>query len=149
MQECIGGILTTANIKSEFRVLVTGGRDYGRFWNGTEWVPNRRQLNRLRRTLDAALEGARSAGKDAIIIHGNARGADFLADQYAREKSLRVIPFPADWATHGRRAGPIRNKQMLDEGKPHVIIAFKGGNGTAHMMKIGREAGVPVYEVKE
>ena len=38
---------------------------------------------------------------------------------------------------------------MLTESQPHVIIAFKGGSGTAHMMKIGREAGVPVYEVKD
>lgn len=115
----------------EFRILVCGGRDYG---------SEDGQLNRLRRTLDAALEAARSAGKDAVIIHGNARGADFLADQYAREKSLRVLSFPADWNLHGRRAGPIRNIKMLTESHPHVIIAFKGGNGTAHMMKIGREA---------
>lgn len=124
----------------EFRILVCGGREYG---------SEDGQLDRLRRTLDAALEAARSAGKMAVIIHGNARGADLLADQYAREKSLRVIPFPADWDLHGRRAGPIRNKKMLTESQPHVIIAFKGGSGTAHMMKIGREAGVPVYEVKD
>lgn len=120
----------------EFRVLVCGGRDYD----------NR---ERVRRTLDAALEAAQSAGKVVVIIHGNARGADLLADQYAREKSLRVIPFPADWETHGRRAGPIRNIKMLTESLPHVIIAFKGGSGTAHMVKIGREAGVPVHEVKD
>ena len=121
---------------NEFRVLVCGGRDYD----------NR---ERVRRTLDAALEAARSAGKVAVIIHGNARGADLLADQYARERSLKVIPFPADWNLHGRRAGPIRNIKMLTESQPHVIIAFKGGNGTAHMVRIGKEAGVPVYEVKE
>jgi hypothetical protein len=121
---------------NEFRVLVCGGRDYD----------NR---ERVRRTLDAALAAAQSAGKVAVIIHGNARGADLLADQYARERSLKVIPFPADWNLHGRRAGPIRNIKMLTESQPHVIIAFRGGNGTAHMMKIGREAGVPVHEVKE
>lgn len=121
---------------NEFRVLVCGGRDYD----------NR---ERLRRTLDAALEGARVAGKVVVIIHGNARGADLLADQYAREKSLRVLSFPADWNLHGKRAGPIRNIKMLTESQPHVIIAFKGGNGTAHMVRIGKEAGVPVYEVKE
>jgi hypothetical protein len=38
---------------------------------------------------------------------------------------------------------------MLTESRPHVIIAFKGGKGTAHMVRIGKEAGVPVYEVKE
>lgn len=121
---------------NEFRVLVCGGRDYD----------NR---ERVRRTLDAALKAAQSVGKVAVIIHGNARGADLLADQYARERSLKVLSFPADWNLHGRRAGPIRNIKMLTESQPHVIIAFKGGIGTAHMVRIGKEAGVPVYEVKE
>jgi hypothetical protein len=38
---------------------------------------------------------------------------------------------------------------MLTSGQPHVIIAFKGGNGTADMIQQGKTAGVPVYEVKE
>lgn len=125
---------------TEFRILVCGGRDYG---------SEDGQLDRLRRTLDAALEAARSAGKMAVIIHGNARGADFLADQYAREKSLRVISFPADWDLHGKAAGPIRNKQMLDEGKPHAVIAFPGGAGTANMIKLAKNKGIPVLHVKD
>jgi hypothetical protein len=120
----------------EFRVLVCGGRDYSGYV-------------RLRRVLDAVHEGVRNEGKVLVIIHGNARGADLLADQYAREKSLKVLSFPADWTNHGRSAGPIRNKLMLTSGQPHVIIAFKGGNGTADMIQQGKTAGVPVYEVKE
>jgi hypothetical protein len=120
----------------EFRVLVCGGRDYSGYV-------------RLRRVLDAVHEGARAAGKVLVIIHGNARGADLLADQYARERSLKALSFPADWANHGRSAGPIRNKLMLTSGQPHVIIAFRGGKGTADMIQQGKTAGVPVYEVKE
>ena len=119
----------------EFRVLVCGGRDYSGY-------------DRLRRVLEAVHEGARNAGKVLVIIHGNARGADLLADQYAREKSLKVLSFPADWRNHGRSAGPIRNRLMLTDGQPHVIIAFKGGNGTADMIRQGKKAGVPVHEVK-
>jgi hypothetical protein len=37
---------------------------------------------------------------------------------------------------------------MLTDGQPHVIIAFPGGNGTADMIRQGKKAGVPVYEVK-
>lgn len=125
---------------TEFRILVCGGRDYG---------SEDGQLDRLRRTLDAALEAAWSAGKDAVIIHGNARGADLLADQYAREKSLRILSFPADWDLYGKAAGPIRNKQMLDEGKPHAVIAFPGGAGTANMIKLAKNKGIPVLHVKD
>lgn len=118
---------------TEFRVLVCGGREYA-------------DQVRLGRILDAALAGAQSAGKDLVIIHGNARGADLLADQYAREKSLRVIPFPADWDNHGKRAGYIRNKQMLDEGKPHAVIAFPGGIGTRMMVGLAKRYNIPTKE---
>ncbi len=82
------------------------------------------------------------------LIHGAARGADSMAGQYGAEMGLKVQAFPADWATHGRAAGPIRNRQMLVEGKPDLVIAFAGGRGTANMMVQAREAGVPVIEVE-
>ena len=136
---------------NEFRVLVTGGRDYGRQWNGTEWVEDPEQVNRLFEVLDKALRAATLAGKSFTLVHGGARGADALAGLWAsmREDDVTVRVYEADWNAHGRQAGPIRNKLMLTSEQPCVIIAFKGGRGTAHMMKIGREAGVPVYEVED
>jgi hypothetical protein len=123
---------------NEFRVLVCGGRDYD----------NR---ERLFAVLDKALRAATLAGKTFTLVHGGARGADSLSGLWAsmRKEHVEVRVYEADWKTHGKAAGPIRNIKMLTESLPHVIIAFKGGDGTAHMMKIGREAGVPVYEVKE
>lgn len=122
---------------TEFRVLVCGGRDYD----------NR---ERLFEVLDKALQAATMAGKSFTLVHGGAKGADSLSHVWAsmRQNDVEVRVYKADWKTHGRRAGPIRNKKMFTSESPHVIIAFKGGDGTAHMMKIGREAGVPVYEVE-
>jgi hypothetical protein len=125
---------------SEFRVLVCGGRDYG----------NR---ERLFRVLDEALQVATASGKTFTLVHGGAKGADTLADVWATERKIAdeggmVRVYAADWNTHGRKAGPIRNKLMLTESKPHVIVAFKGGRGTAHMMSISREAGTPVLEIE-
>lgn len=52
------------------------------------------------------------------------------------------------WEIHGQRlAGPMRNKQMLVEGKPELVIAFPGGTGTAHMCGIAEAAGVKVLKV--
>jgi hypothetical protein len=83
---------------------------------------------------------------DDVIIHGAAPGADTLAGQWAADKGIPVEAFPADWEKHGRAAGPIRNKQMLDDGKPDLVVAFPGGWGTANMCKQAREAGVRVLE---
>lgn len=84
---------------------------------------------------------------NVTIIHGNARGADSLADDYAVVNWTGLKVFPADWDTYGKAAGAIRNKQMLIEGQPDVVLAFPGGKGTAHMVRIAKKAGVEVVEI--
>lgn len=61
---------------------------------------------------------------NAVIIHGDARGADKLAGVSAQRHGLTVQAFPADWNTHGNAAGPIRNQQMLEQGNPSWVVAF-------------------------
>lgn len=80
----------------------------------------------------------------STIIEGEARGADTLARKYAEEHGIHVAPFPAQWDTHGKAAGPIRNAQMLREGQPELVIAFRGPNnrGTQNMIDQARKAGV-------
>ena len=41
----------------------------------------------------------------------------------------------------------IRNRRMLIEGKPDLVLAFPGGKGTANMVEISRKAGVKVVEI--
>jgi hypothetical protein len=50
------------------------------------------------------------------------------------------------WNKCGIGAGYFRNVQMLEEGKPDLVVAFLGGKGTAMMVKIARAAGVEVRE---
>lgn len=81
------------------------------------------------------------------IIHGGARGADSLADRFADENFIWCTEFKADWGKHGKAAGPIRNQQMLDEGKPDLVVAFPGGVGTADMVRRAKKAGVKTIEI--
>ena len=120
---------------SEYRVLVCGGRDYA----------DRQQLFEV---LDEELSAATVAGNSFILIHGGARGADSLSGSWAAERQVSdVRVYEADWNTYGRAAGAIRNRLMLTDGQPHVIVAFKGGKGTANMIQQGKKAGVPVKEI--
>lgn len=112
------------------RVLVCGGREYGA-------TPSERAAVV---TVLAALRG------DVTVVHGAAPGADSEAGQAAEILGLRVEKYPADWATHGKAAGPLRNQQMLDTGID-LVIAFPGGRGTADMKGRARLAGVVVLEV--
>ncbi len=38
---------------------------------------------------------------------------------------------------------------MLRDGRPELVVAFPGGKGTAHMVKLARAAGVTVLEPAE
>lgn len=83
-----------------------------------------------------------------VIIEGEARGADTMARLWAENRMVECIKFPAKWSEYGKAAGPMRNKQMLDAGRPELVVAFPGGSGTAHMVRIATEAKIPVLEVK-
>jgi hypothetical protein len=67
-----------------------------------------------------------------------------MAGEFAKWKGIAVKEYPADWQKHGKAAGPIRNRQMLEDGKPDLVIAFSGGRGTANMISQARAAGVKV-----
>jgi hypothetical protein len=109
-------------------ILVCGGRDYD------DW----------RRT-DAALSQLRKSYGSYTIVSGDACGADWLARAWAKYKNVPYKGYPADWKRHGKKAGPIRNQQMLDEERPSLVIAFPGGTGTADMVRRAKKAKVGVW----
>ena len=83
------------------------------------------------------------------VICGGARGADTLACEWARANNVEYIVYMADWQQHGRSAGPIRNKQMLDEESPDIVLAFPGLRGTANMVFQARNAHIPIIDVED
>lgn len=112
------------------RVIVCGGRTYSN-----------------RAMVFDVLDVAHAANPFEALIHGNAKGADQLADEWAAERHIKTLTFTPLWEEHGKAAGPIRNQKMLDEGKPHLVIAFPGGTGTEDMVRRANEARVPVCRV--
>jgi len=113
------------------RVLVCGGRDFSETQRACTC------LDRLR--VSHSIE---------TVIDGGARGADGIASFWARSRGLENVTFKADWRTHGKAAGPIRNQRMIDEGKPDLVVAFPGGRGTADMVRRAEAAGVPVIAAR-
>lgn len=56
-------------------------------------------------------------GRDNItIIHGGANGADKIAGEVARSRGVKVEVHPADWNRYGKRAGMVRNEEMVKSG---------------------------------
>jgi YspA, cpYpsA-related SLOG family len=74
--------------------------------------------------------------QDVEIISGMARGADRLGEKYAREKSLKLQKFLANWGKYGKNAGYLRNEEMARYAS-HAIIFWNGkSKGTAHMIEL-------------
>lgn len=72
-----------------------------------------------------------------------------MAQRYAVENDIPFRSFPADWKRYGKRAGPIRNIEMLHESNPDLVLAFKENfdwsftsGGTEHMVKISKAKGI-------
>ena len=120
------------------RCLVCGGRDFD---DRTLIYNTLYDLSELKDENDNWLPS------DIEIISGAAPGADSIALDWAVVNWCQFYEFPADWAKYGKAAGPIRNQQMIDEGKPDLVIAFRGGRGTADMIRRARKAGIEVREI--
>jgi hypothetical protein len=91
------------------RVLVCGGRNFAD-----------------QALLDATLDRLMKRYSIDAVIEGNGRGADRMAGYWARKNGIDNLKFPADWNRHGHAAGPIRNQQMIDQGRPDLGDRFPG-----------------------
>lgn len=112
------------------RVLVCGGRDY-------------EDRAKVFKTLDDLHRDT----KIKCVIVGGAPGADRLGYEWAQKYRIPIRVFPADWNGHGKAAGPIRNQEMLDQGKPDLVVAFPGGRGTNNMTVLAKAADVSIMDV--
>jgi hypothetical protein len=82
----------------------------------------------------------------SLLIEGGASGADAFARRWAFQRGIKVATYTPDVERYQHRAVAVRNAQMLREGCPELVIAFRGGHGTAHMVTIARAALVPVLK---
>lgn len=69
-----------------------------------------------------------------------------MSGQVAAELGVPTIACPADWRARGKRAGAIRNREMLRH-KPDIVVAFAGGRGTADMVSVAARAGINTYRI--
>lgn len=113
------------------RVLICGGRDYTNY----------------RHFATVMCDQQKEFGTFTVIIHGGAKGADWCAHLFAGN-GRQELTYRAEWEKYGSSAGPIRNQQMIDEGRPELVIAFPGGRGTADMVRRAKTAGIELVEVK-
>lgn len=86
-----------------------------------------------------------------VLIEGEAPGADVISKEVILDLGFpanRILKFPANWTKFHKAAGPIRNQQMLIEGRPTLVLAFhddlEKSKGTKDMHDRAKKAGINV-----
>lgn len=86
------------------------------------------------------------------IVSGHARGADLLAENFAKKFSIKNTIFPADWELYGKSAGFIRNAQMIEYilNDTGLVVAFWDGksNGTRHTINLAKKKNIETIVIK-
>jgi YspA, cpYpsA-related SLOG family len=122
--------------QSNFVILVCGDRNY----DDVE-------------TITSVLNMYRQRHGSITIIQGAYSGADTISIAYAEYSKIECKSFPPKWKQHGKEAGSIRNKQMIEEGNPSLVIAFhsnfKSSKGTEDVIRRAIEHNIPVMLVSD
>ena len=115
----------------ETKVIIAGSRTFHNYNKLEE------ECNRILKDKD-----------DVEVVSGRAIGADMLGEIYADENKHSVKHFPADWNTHGKGAGFIRNGEMAKYA--NMLIAFWDGEskGTKHMIETAQKKGIKTYIIR-
>lgn len=122
-----------------FRVLVSGSRVFA-------------DATLMRNALLTALRYAN--GRPLTIVHGGAAGADTLAVTIGMQCLPADTVFeahPADWSSHGRSAGPLRNAHMVSLGADLMLAFFVSGvdsRGTAGCVALASGSGIPIIRLR-
>lgn len=118
-----------------FRLLITGSREF-------------KDTAKMEEALSLAAKEA--AGRPITLVHGDARGADRLAEEVAKRilpADTKIEKHPADWSGLGKGAGMARNSEMVKATADLVLAFFVKGieaRGTGDTVKKAEEAGYKV-----
>ncbi len=79
--------------------------------------------------------------KPSLVIFGDCTGVDTDAKNICEKLKISYKVYPANWKKYGLKAGPIRNKDMIDT-NPNLVLAFhsnintsKGTKNTVNLAK--------------
>lgn len=81
------------------------------------------------------------------VVTGGAKGADSLGERWAKDRNIPCRVFLPDWKVYGRKAGLLRNLDIIKN--CDVVVAFWDGKskGTQHSLKEAGKLGIPTVTV--
>ena len=106
------------------RLLITGSRG----------IPPAYTYERFQNDLEKELKGQ----LPDVLLNGCAAGIDEWARTWAVAHDIPIKSYPAEWTKHGKKAGILRNVQMVDAAS-HVVGFWDGKSpGTRQCVNYAR-----------
>lgn len=79
------------------------------------------------------------------VVSGTCRGVDVMGEDWGRANGVPVRQFPADWLTHGRVAGELRNRDMANYADGLILLWDGKSPGASCMLREANKAGIKVH----
>jgi hypothetical protein len=89
--------------------------------------------------------------KVTMVVSGGAKGADSFGEKWANENNIQTLIFKPDWNKYGKKAGHLRNTDIIDN--CDMCIAFWDGKSTGtkdsikKAKKMGKEILIVNYRI--
>lgn len=80
-----------------------------------------------------------------VILSGNAKGVDKLGEKYARINGIPLEIYPAHWTSFGKKAGMIRNEQMISNADALFCLWDGKSKGTNHIINLAKADKLKVF----
>ena len=82
--------------------------------------------------------------KVEVIVSGGAKGADTIGELWAKQNNKNLLIFKPEWGKFGKRAGFIRNQDIVKNSD--LVLAFWDGQskGTKNSIDLCEKFGIPV-----
>lgn len=79
------------------------------------------------------------------VVSGACRGVDVMGEEWAHNKEIAVKQFHADWITHGRVAGELRNRDMAEYADGLILLWDGQSPGASCMLREANRAGIKIH----
>ena len=97
--------------------------------------------------VESAIERSGFAREITEVDSGGAKGADVFGERWAQLHGVPVRHFPAEWQTFGRRAGFVRNAQMIEYADALILVWDGLSRGAAHTLLLAEKTGLRHFVV--
>ncbi|MDY0270797.1 DUF2493 domain-containing protein [Trichloromonas sp.] len=83
-----------------------------------------------------------------LVVSGGAKGADSFAERWARENNIETKIYYPDWKLYGKKAGFVRNRDIVTNSDKMVAFWDNMSKGTLHSINIADYNQIPYMIVK-